>query len=117
VPLADLRSASPQAMPDRIGNPCYDADHVGGVRNGAETVWKSESALVGLAPIGQRSAFAGLEAGEKAVGASATATSFRSIAFAVPALCTAARRSSRPNWSAILPGTPYRTLLSQDAGL
>ena len=68
VPPADLYTPSPRAMPDRLEDPWYDADHeVRRVRNSGEIVWHKQLVYVSLALIGELIGIAELETGDYVV--------------------------------------------------
>ena len=67
-PPAELYAASPRAMPERIEDPWYDADHqVRRVRSNGEIMWRGELLFVSEALIGEMIGIAELETGDHVV--------------------------------------------------
>jgi transposase InsO family protein len=67
-PPAELYAASPRAMPDRIEDPWYDADHqVRRVRSNGEIMWQGELLFISEALIGEMIGIAELETGDHIV--------------------------------------------------
>ena len=67
-PPAQLYAASPRAMPERIEDPWYDADHqVRRVRSNGEIMWKGELLFVSETLIGELIGIAELETGDHVV--------------------------------------------------
>ena len=68
-PPADLYAASPRAMPGRIDDPWYDADHqVRRVRATGQIKWRGEFAFIGEALAGELVGLAELDEGDHVVG-------------------------------------------------
>lgn len=68
IPPADLYAPSPRAMPERLQDPWYDADHqVRRVRSAGEIMWKGELLFIGEALVGELIGIAELETGDHAV--------------------------------------------------
>jgi transposase InsO family protein len=68
TPPADLYAPSPRAMPDRIDDPWYDADHqVRRVRAAGEIKWRGELIFVGEALASELVGLAELENGDHVV--------------------------------------------------
>jgi transposase InsO family protein len=67
-PPAQLYTASPRAMPERIEDPWYDADHrVRRVRSNGEIMWQGELVFVSETLIGELIGIAELETGDHVV--------------------------------------------------
>jgi transposase InsO family protein len=67
-PPAELYTSSPKAMPDRLGDPWYDADHqVRRVRHAGEIKWKGSIVFVSQALIGELVGIIELETGDHVV--------------------------------------------------
>ena len=67
-PPADLYTASPRAMPDRIDDPWYNADHqVRRVRSNGEVKWRGDLIFIGEALVGELVGIAELENGDQVV--------------------------------------------------
>jgi transposase InsO family protein len=67
-PPAELYTASPRAMPDRVEDPWYDADHqVRRVRRTGEIRWKGSQVFVSEALVGELVGIAELETGDHVV--------------------------------------------------
>jgi transposase InsO family protein len=67
-PPAQLYTPSPRAMPDRVEDPWYDADHqVRRVRASGEIKWKGERVFVSEALVGELIGIAELETGDHVV--------------------------------------------------
>jgi transposase InsO family protein len=67
-PPADLYKPSPRAMPERIDDPWYDADHqVRRVRPTGQIKWRGECAFIGEALAGELIGLAELENGDHVV--------------------------------------------------
>jgi transposase InsO family protein len=67
-PPAQLYAASPRAMPERIEDPWYDADHqVRRVRSNGEIMWQGELLFVSETLIGELIGIAELETGDHVV--------------------------------------------------
>jgi hypothetical protein len=67
-PPAELYEASPRALPERIDDPWYDADHqVRRVRGAGEIKWKGELVFIGEAVAGELIGLAELENGDHVV--------------------------------------------------
>jgi transposase InsO family protein len=65
---AELYSASPRPMPERLEDPWYDADHqVRRVRSNGEVMWKGELLFISEALIGELIGIAELETGDQVV--------------------------------------------------
>lgn len=64
----EVYARSPRAMPDRIEEPWYDADHqVRRVRSSGEIMWKGERVFVSAALVGELVGIAELETGDHVV--------------------------------------------------
>ena len=67
-PPAELYAPSPRAMPDRIEDPWYDANHaVRRVRRSGEIMWKGELLFISQALVGEPVGIAELETGDHVV--------------------------------------------------
>lgn len=67
-PPAELYASSPRAMPSRIEDPWYDANHqVRRVRNAGEIKWRGESVFISEVLIGELIGIAELETGDHVV--------------------------------------------------
>jgi len=67
-PPAELYAPSPRAMPDRVEEPWYDADHaVRRVRSTGEIMWQGERIFVSEALVGELLGIAELETGDHVV--------------------------------------------------
>jgi transposase InsO family protein len=67
-PPAELYAPSPRAMPDRIEDPWYDADHaVRRVRCSGEIMWKGQLLFISQALVGEPVGIAELETGDHVV--------------------------------------------------
>jgi transposase InsO family protein len=67
-PPAELYARSTRAMPDRVEEPCYDAEHeVRRVRSSGEIRWQGERIFVSEALIGEPVGIAELQTGEHVV--------------------------------------------------
>jgi transposase InsO family protein len=67
-PPAQLYATSPRAMPDRLDEPWYDADHqVRRVRSNGEIMWRGELLFLSEALIGELVGIAELETGDHVV--------------------------------------------------
>jgi transposase InsO family protein len=67
-PPAQVYAPSPRAMPDRLEDPWYDADHqVRRVRSTGEIRWKGSSVFVSEALVGELVGIAELETGDQVV--------------------------------------------------
>lgn len=67
-PPADLYAPSPRAMPDRVEDPWYDADHEARrVRSRGEIKWRGEYAFVSEALVGELVGLAELDNGDHVV--------------------------------------------------
>ncbi len=65
---AEFYASSPRAMPDRLADPWYDADHqVRRVRGTGEIKWKGASVFVSEALVGELVGIAALETGDHVV--------------------------------------------------
>ena len=65
---AELYSASPRPMPERLEDPWYDADHrVRRVRSNGEVMWKGELLFISEALIGELIGIAEMETGDQVV--------------------------------------------------
>lgn len=64
-PPAELYAPSPRAMPERVEDPWYDADHqVRRVRSNGEIMWKGELLFISEALVGELIGIAELETGD-----------------------------------------------------
>src|SRR5260370_131034 len=67
-PPAELYTSAPKAMPDRLGDPWYDADHQARrVRSAGEIKWKGSIVFVSQALIGELVGIIELETGDHVV--------------------------------------------------
>ena len=67
-PPAELYASSPRAMPSRIEDPWYDANHqVRRVRNAGEIKWRGESVFISEVLVGELIGIAELETGDQVV--------------------------------------------------
>jgi hypothetical protein len=67
-PPAELYASSPRAMPSRIEDPWYDANHqVRRVRNAGEIKWRGESVFISEVLVGELIGIAELETGDHVV--------------------------------------------------
>jgi transposase InsO family protein len=68
LPPAELYSAAPRTMPERLEDPWYDADHqVRRVRHAGEIMWQGELLFISQALIGELVGIAELETGDHVV--------------------------------------------------
>jgi transposase InsO family protein len=110
-PPADCYDPSPRAMPERIEDPWYDADHqVRRVRRSGEIAWRGERVYVSQALIGELVGIAELETGDHVVrfcdlDIGLIDRSGRFSRFAPPrdGLCEPAEPATAPKLSGIIP--------------
>jgi transposase InsO family protein len=68
IPPAELYAPSPRAMPERLEDPWYDADHeVRRVRSNGEIMWQNELVFISEALVGEIVGIAELETGDHVV--------------------------------------------------
>jgi transposase InsO family protein len=111
IPPAELYAPSPRAMPERVADPWYDADHqVRRVRSSGEIMWKGDLLFISEALVGELIGIAELETGDHAVrfchrdiGIINRLRQFRRFAPPRDGLCGAPELAPNPNLSGIIP--------------
>src|SRR5260370_32403512 len=111
-PPAELYAPSPRAMPDRLEEPWYDADHqVRRVRSSGEIKWKGNPIFIREALVGEPVGIAALETGDHVgrccdldIGLIDRSGMFRPFAPPRTALRNAAGHPPTPKLAGIQPG-------------
>lgn len=110
-PPAELYAPSPRAMPERLDDPWYDADHqVRRVRSSGEIMWQGELLFISEALVGELIGIAELETGDQVVrfchhdiGLIDRLRQFRRFAPPRDGLRGAPELSANPKLSSIIP--------------
>jgi transposase InsO family protein len=108
---AELYTPSRRAMPSRVEDPWYDADHqIRRIRNSGEIMWKGELVFISEALIGELVGIAELETGDHVVrfcdidvGLIDRRGRFNRFAPPRPGLREPAKSAATPNLSGIMP--------------
>jgi hypothetical protein len=108
---AELYTPSRRAMPSRVEDPWYDADHqIRRIRNSGEIMWKGELVFISEALIGELVGIAELETGDHVVrfcdidvGLIDRRGRFNRFAPPRPGLREPAKPAATPNLSGIMP--------------